>query len=236
MLWSVFQAVVMLVQNRYQRRRMYTRIALGKNSAMDVVSGESSGTSGQLLLLYPMLFCECLCACVCVRGVGGGLVLGVCVSVLWVVCVDVRAHCRLAECCLHYVISTHTHAVATPLDSLPTHNNTRMHTQQTALQAWQLVLGAKIALRTWPAMLSAEGWLEVENTQSDLRGMRGSFVLGCAFACMAMMNFLNTIATITDKRRYRKSHTQQQQQQQPPNGDGAAAAKATGSGAAAKKK
>ena len=35
---------------------MYTRIALGKSSAMDVVGGESSGSSGQLLLLYPMLF------------------------------------------------------------------------------------------------------------------------------------------------------------------------------------
>lgn len=58
MLWSTFQAGVMLVQNRYQRRRMYTRIALGKNSAMDVVSGESSGSAGQLLLLYPLLFSE----------------------------------------------------------------------------------------------------------------------------------------------------------------------------------
>lgn len=46
----------MMVQNRYQRRRMYTRIALGKNRAMDVVSGESSGGSGQLLILYPLLF------------------------------------------------------------------------------------------------------------------------------------------------------------------------------------
>ena len=34
---------------------MYTRIALGKNSAMDVVSGESSGGQGQLLILYPLL-------------------------------------------------------------------------------------------------------------------------------------------------------------------------------------
>jgi hypothetical protein len=59
MLWSTFQAGVMLVQNRYQKRRMYTRIALGKNSAMDVVSGESSGSAGQLLLLYPLLFSEC---------------------------------------------------------------------------------------------------------------------------------------------------------------------------------
>lgn len=58
MLWSCFQALVMMVQNRYQRRRMYTRIALGKNTAMDVVSGESSGSSGQLFLLYPLLFSE----------------------------------------------------------------------------------------------------------------------------------------------------------------------------------
>ena len=59
MVWNSFQAIVMMVQNRYQRRRMYTRIALGKNSAMDVVGGESSGGKGQLLLLYPMLFGEC---------------------------------------------------------------------------------------------------------------------------------------------------------------------------------
>lgn len=56
MLWSAFQALVMLVQNRYQKRRMYTRIAMGKNSAMDVVSGESSGSAGQLMVLYPLLF------------------------------------------------------------------------------------------------------------------------------------------------------------------------------------
>ncbi|KAF5842206.1 TMPIT-like protein [Dunaliella salina] len=56
LMWSCFQALVMMVQNMYQRRRMYTRIAMGKNTAMDVVTGESSGTSGQLLLLYPLLF------------------------------------------------------------------------------------------------------------------------------------------------------------------------------------
>jgi hypothetical protein len=58
MVWSAFQALVMLVQNRYQKRRMYTRIAMGKNSAMDVVSGESSGSVGQLMVLYPLLFSE----------------------------------------------------------------------------------------------------------------------------------------------------------------------------------
>lgn len=47
------QGLVMLLQNRYQRRRMYTRVALGKSSSMDVVS---SGISGQLKLLYPLLF------------------------------------------------------------------------------------------------------------------------------------------------------------------------------------
>ena len=35
---------------------MYTRIALGKSSAMDVVGGESSGMRGQLLFLLPGLF------------------------------------------------------------------------------------------------------------------------------------------------------------------------------------
>jgi TMPIT-like protein len=41
---------------RYQQKRMYTRIALGKNSAMDVVGGESSGMPGQLIVLLPGLF------------------------------------------------------------------------------------------------------------------------------------------------------------------------------------
>ena len=34
---------------------MYTRIALGKSSAMDVVGGESSGMAGQLIVLLPFL-------------------------------------------------------------------------------------------------------------------------------------------------------------------------------------
>lgn len=54
--WSALQGVVMVVQSRYQRRRMYTRIALGKNSALDTVTSESSGMQGQLLVLYPLLF------------------------------------------------------------------------------------------------------------------------------------------------------------------------------------
>ena len=124
MLLSAYQALVMALQNRYQRRRMYTRIALGKNSAMDVVAGESSGSRGQLLLLYPLLF---------------------------------------------------------------------------AMQAWQFTVGVLVAHRTWPALLSHEGWLEMERCSSDLRGMRGTFLCGAVYAYMAAMNFANTVATITEK-------------------------------------
>ena len=49
-------APLLCTVDRYQRTRLYTRIALGKAMAMDVVSGESSGNFGQLLLLYPLLF------------------------------------------------------------------------------------------------------------------------------------------------------------------------------------
>ena len=54
--WGMMQGATMLLQNRYQRRRMYTRIALGKSSAMDVVAGEASDADTELLLLYPILF------------------------------------------------------------------------------------------------------------------------------------------------------------------------------------
>lgn len=54
--WAVMQGVAMLLQNRYQRQRLYTRIALGKAGRMDVVWGETSGVKGQLWILYPVLF------------------------------------------------------------------------------------------------------------------------------------------------------------------------------------
>ncbi|CAI5496773.1 unnamed protein product [Closterium sp. Naga37s-1] len=56
LMWAVIQGVAMLLQNRYQRRRLYTRIALGKAGQMDVVWGETAGMKGQLVLLYPLLF------------------------------------------------------------------------------------------------------------------------------------------------------------------------------------
>ncbi|XP_057479324.1 uncharacterized protein LOC130766683 isoform X1 [Actinidia eriantha] len=54
--WAIMQGVAMLLQNRYQRQRLYTRIALGKAGRMDVVWGETAGVEGQLWLLAPILF------------------------------------------------------------------------------------------------------------------------------------------------------------------------------------
>jgi TMPIT-like protein len=165
LLWSVFQASVMFVQNRYQRRRMYTRIALGKNTAMDVVSGESSGSSGQLLLLYPLLFSKLRRRC---------------------------AHCACAAPdapCTPPSVATETLPLLLLLLSLCT-----------VLQGWQLYIGVNFTLKTWPALVDSEGWLEQERCQSDLRGMRGTFVCGVIFSFLAVMNCINTIATITEKR------------------------------------
>lgn len=56
LVWAIMQGIAMLLQNRYQRQRLYTRIALGKAKRMDVVWGETAGVEGQLWLLYPLLF------------------------------------------------------------------------------------------------------------------------------------------------------------------------------------
>ncbi|CAL5394673.1 unnamed protein product [Camellia sinensis] len=54
--WAIMQGVAMLLQNRYQRQRLCTHIALGKARRMDVVWGETAGVNGQLWLLAPILF------------------------------------------------------------------------------------------------------------------------------------------------------------------------------------
>ncbi|CAD6342531.1 unnamed protein product [Miscanthus lutarioriparius] len=46
--WAIMQGFVMMLQNRYQRQRLYTRIALGKAKRMDVVWGETAGVEGIL--------------------------------------------------------------------------------------------------------------------------------------------------------------------------------------------
>ena len=67
------------------------------------------------------------------------------------------------------------------------------------LQAWQLSIGVDLALKTWPALVNPEGWLEQEQRESDLRGMRGTFFCGCIFSFMAVMNAYNTVLTINEK-------------------------------------
>eukprot|EP00951_Prasinocladus_malaysianus_P047558 scaffold650954_cov33-Prasinocladus_malaysianus.AAC.1 len=48
--WLSCQGLVLLMQNHFQRSRLYTRIALGKNHMMDVVGGESAGGQGQMYI------------------------------------------------------------------------------------------------------------------------------------------------------------------------------------------
>ena len=59
------------------------------------------------------------------------------------------------------------------------------------LQAWQFVIGVQVAIHTWPSWLSLEGWFEVERLDSDLRGMRGVFVVGVIFAFMVRVSPLS---------------------------------------------
>ncbi|MBA0564010.1 hypothetical protein Golob_008969 [Gossypium lobatum] len=54
--WAMMLGVAMLLQNRYQRQRLYTRIALGKAKRMDVVWGDTAGVDSQLWVLCPVLF------------------------------------------------------------------------------------------------------------------------------------------------------------------------------------
>jgi hypothetical protein len=77
------------------------------------------------------------------------------------------------------------------------------------LQGWQLWIGVDLAIKTWPALVNPEGWLEAERCQSDLRGMRGTFLCGLIFAYMAIRNHITTIATITEKRQTRQQQRRQ---------------------------
>ncbi|KAK1325093.1 hypothetical protein QJS10_CPA01g00473 [Acorus calamus] len=56
LIWAICQGFAMILQNIYQRQRLYTRIALGKAKRMDVVWGETAGVEGQLWFLCPILF------------------------------------------------------------------------------------------------------------------------------------------------------------------------------------
>lgn len=72
------------------------------------------------------------------------------------------------------------------------------------MQVWQIALGVMVMYSSFGAVTNPEGWLSAEPPQSDLRGLRGTFISGFLFAFMGVMNMANTIATIREKRRYRQ--------------------------------
>jgi hypothetical protein len=57
------------------------------------------------------------------------------------------------------------------------------------LQITQFAIDAGISFKAWSAVLATEGWLDEEAPGSDLRGMRGVFLVGTAFCFMAVRNF-----------------------------------------------
>jgi hypothetical protein len=110
------------------------------------------------------------------------------------------------------------------------------HARNAVLQAWQIVLGVQVACKTWPAIANSTGWLDTEPSQSDLRGMRGTFFLGCILTFLGVMNLYNTALTITQKRLFvRRAATLRRTPSRaaiPPGAGGAAssAGGAAGSG------
>ncbi|MBA0850854.1 hypothetical protein Goshw_008175 [Gossypium schwendimanii] len=54
--WAMMQGAALLLLNRYQRRRLYTRISLGKSNSMNVARRETTGVDCQLWVLCPILF------------------------------------------------------------------------------------------------------------------------------------------------------------------------------------
>lgn len=179
-------AAVHLLPSRYQRRRMYTRIALGKNSAMDVVSGESSGTSGQLRLLYPMLFGASNDSVNGIPGVG-------------------YQHAAAANVTFQYSTYGNTSADV-KFQRVACGNNAffSCHHPLAGLQIWQFLLGADVMHQAYGAVFYPEQWLAVAAPDADLRAARGIFLAGCLFAAMAVMNMVNTTATIREKSSYRR--------------------------------
>ena len=151
---------------------MYTRIALGKNRAMDVVSGESSGGTGQLLFLYPLLFALQILQC----WIGAlsalltpflhqawkwrtsneiGIYMGSLFLGMWVLCQEAG------------------NAGGDERDKIPA--------------------GACMLSGTFLAVISPEGWLDPEAHESDLRGSRGVAVAGGLLIFMGVANFQNTV-------------------------------------------
>eukprot|EP01025_Chloroclados_australasicus_P039052 TRINITY_DN4032_c0_g3_i1.p2 TRINITY_DN4032_c0_g3~~TRINITY_DN4032_c0_g3_i1.p2 ORF type:complete len:109 (-),score=14.34 TRINITY_DN4032_c0_g3_i1:138-422(-) len=62
-------------------------------------------------------------------------------------------------------------------------------------------MGAGMVLQSATSIFDPEGWLEVERPESDLRGLRGTFVVGLLMVFMGVMNAFFTMKTTLAKRR-----------------------------------
>jgi len=64
--------------------------------------------------------------------------------------------------------------------------------------------GGEMMMMTWRSLLSAEGYLDMEAHDSDLRGSRGVFLAGVLTFYMGVLNMLNTFATLYDKQKAKR--------------------------------
>ena len=64
--------------------------------------------------------------------------------------------------------------------------------------------GGEMMMMTWRSLLSAEGYLDMEAHDSDLRGSRGVFLAGVLTFYMGVLNMLNTLATLYDKQKAKR--------------------------------
>jgi hypothetical protein len=52
-------------------------------------------------------------------------------------------------------------------------------------------IGSTLVMMTWRSVFTSEGWLEMEDHASDLRGSRGACFCGLLFLRMAVGNFVS---------------------------------------------
>ena len=64
------------------------------------------------------------------------------------------------------------------------------------MQTAIMVAGVQMVLATAGAFGSAEGWLELERHESDLRGSRGVAIAGLLMLFMGILNFKNTVRRV----------------------------------------
>lgn len=63
-----------------------------------------------------------------------------------------------------------------------------------------------LACMLWRCRMGRAGVQEMERHDSDLRGMRGMFIVGALMALMGAMNFFHTSLTVVSKRKAARRH------------------------------